>query len=40
MKLMSFDVGIKNLAYCIMEYDGVKLNIIDWNIINLKLTNR
>ena len=35
MKLLSFDVGIKNLAYCIIEYKNDKLDIIDWNIINL-----
>jgi len=30
--LCSFDIGIKNLSYCILDN---KINIIDWNIINL-----
>ena len=34
MKLLSIDVGIKNLAYCLIEKKE-KLTIIDWNIINL-----
>jgi hypothetical protein len=33
---ISFDVGIKNLAYCILKFnDANKFNIIDWNCINL-----
>ena len=45
MKLISIDVGMKNLAYCLMEvntndssgYINNNLNykIIDWNVINL-----
>lgn len=35
MKILSFDVGIKNLAYCIINYVENKLSIDDWNIINL-----
>jgi len=37
MKLLSFDIGIKNLAYCMVEYapDTKKLDIKEWNIINL-----
>lgn len=30
--LISFDVGIKNLAYCILSHDG---NIYSWDVINL-----
>lgn len=30
---LSFDVGIKNLAYCL--YDREKDNIVDWGIIDL-----
>jgi hypothetical protein len=30
--LISFDVGIKNLAYCILSHDG---NIHSWGVINL-----
>lgn len=35
MKLISFDVGIKNLAYCIFDVSGSQLSIIDWNVLNL-----
>jgi hypothetical protein len=37
MKLLSFDVGIKNLAYCLFEItDGAKtFQIIDWNTVSL-----
>jgi hypothetical protein len=43
MRLLSWDVGIINLSYCLIEYDNInkdnqKWEIIDWNIINL--TNR
>jgi hypothetical protein len=32
MKILSFDVGIKNLAYCIIEYPRIK----HWEVINLE----
>jgi hypothetical protein len=32
MKLLSIDVGIKNLAYCLFNVDGT---IAAWNVINL-----
>ena len=32
MKYLSFDVGIKNLAYCSLNKDK---KILDWGIINL-----
>ena len=36
MRLLSFDVGIKNLAYCLFEIgENKKFDIIDWNIICL-----
>ena len=37
MDIMSFDIGIKNMCYCIL-HPGTKsspFSIIDWNIINL-----
>ncbi len=38
MKVLSWDVGIINLAYCIIEYLDNDWKILDWGIINL--TNR
>ena len=35
MKLISFDVGIKNLSFCCLEYTNDKYNIYDWGIINI-----
>jgi hypothetical protein len=37
MKILSFDIGIKNLSFCILEYDLETKNkkIIEWDIINL-----
>ncbi|MGI9554518.1 MAG: hypothetical protein ACR2M6_00985 [Vampirovibrionia bacterium] len=36
MKIISFDVGIKNLAYCIIEVDEHKTyTICGWGILNL-----
>ena len=36
MKLLSFDVGIKNLAYCLFEInDDKKFTILKWGIIDL-----
>ena len=36
MKIASFDIGIKNLALCILEKDdSQKIKIIQWNVFNL-----
>ena len=35
MKLISFDVGIKNMAYCIFDTSSQNIKILDWNILNL-----
>ena len=36
MKLISFDVGIKNMAYCIFQItSGSPPSILDWNVLNL-----
>jgi hypothetical protein len=36
MKLISFDVGIKNMAYCIFQITpGCPPCILDWNVLNL-----
>lgn len=39
MKIISFDVGVKNLAYCITETTNeTKYHIYDWNILDLTKT--
>ena len=37
MKVLSWDVGIINLAYCLIdyEYDTKTFKILDWDVINL-----
>lgn len=38
MRVISFDIGIKNMAYCILEVGNINENIfkiIDWKTINL-----
>ena len=37
MKVLSIDVGIKNLAYILIEHNSndSNYNIIDWNVLNL-----
>jgi hypothetical protein len=36
LKILSWDVGIKNLAYCLIEFFSAdKFKILAWNIINL-----
>lgn len=35
MKLISFDIGIKNMAYCIFDVGSNTYNILDWNVLNL-----
>lgn len=35
MRLLSFDVGIKNMAYCFFDISGEHIKILDWNIVNL-----
>ena len=38
MILIGWDVGIKNLSYCVVEYNEEKkeYKILDWNIIDLR----
>lgn len=35
MKILSIDIGIKNLAYIVLESNNNNFNIIKWDIINL-----
>jgi len=35
MRLISFDIGIKNMAYCILSTDASNIDILDWNVLNL-----
>ena len=35
MKVISYDVGIRNMAYCIFVVEDGNIAIQDWNIINL-----
>ena len=36
MKILSIDVGMKNLAYCLMDVKENKdYGILDWNVVNL-----
>jgi hypothetical protein len=36
MKVISFDIGIRNLAYCVLEgTDKKDVKIVDWNIVDL-----
>ena len=35
MKLLSIDVGIKNLSFCLFEIADKKTTIVSWNNINL-----
>ena len=35
MKIASFDIGIKNLAYCVLDISSQRVSIVDWNVINL-----
>jgi hypothetical protein len=35
MKVLSWDVGVLNLAYCLINYKENDFEILDWDIINL-----
>jgi hypothetical protein len=35
MKIISFDIGIKNMAYCFFSVSGEQFEILDWNVLNL-----
>jgi hypothetical protein len=35
MKLISFDIGIKNMAYCLFDVDKNGMKIQEWEVLNL-----
>ena len=36
MRILSFDIGIKNMAYCLLDTTvNKKVNIIEWNIMDI-----
>ena len=39
MKLIGWDVGIKNLSYCVIDYNENDYKIFDWGIIDLRYEN-
>ena len=38
MKTISFDIGIKNMAYCIFDCSS-SIDILDWKVLNLNEQN-
>ena len=37
MRYLSWDIGIINLSYCLLEYKDDKIEILDWENINISL---
>jgi len=35
MNILSIDIGIKNLAHCLLHLENNKLTIVDWEVVNL-----
>lgn len=42
MHILSFDIGIKNLAYCYFEFDKILdiIKIKDWNVLDISSSNK
>lgn len=40
MKLISYDIGIRNMAYCIFDVVSNQLIVQDWNVLNLAETTQ
>ena len=34
-RIISFDVGIKNMAYCIIDISDDSISIVDWKVLNM-----
>ena len=32
---LGWDVGIRNLAYCLIDYQNNSMKVIDWGVISL-----
>jgi hypothetical protein len=40
-RVIAFDIGTRNLGYCMMSYNGVDVPVIeDWGLINLGINQR
>lgn len=35
MNILSIDIGIKNLAHCLLHLENNKVTIVDWEVVNL-----
>ena len=40
MIYLSFDIGVKNLAMCVLKHDNNEISIIDWEVITLVETKK
>jgi len=40
MIYISFDIGVKNLALCVLKYEDTTISILDWRIITLAETKK
>lgn len=40
MNVLSFDVGMKNLAYCLFKIENKQYTILDWDVINICSNNK
>jgi hypothetical protein len=38
MRIISFDVGIKNLAFCLFEIKDAQSQILKWDVIDVSET--
>lgn len=38
--VLSFDIGVKNLAYCLCECHEDKIKLLEWNVISLEVPKK